>query len=425
VNGYSLQRVVLAATVYLLVIPVTSNEAAEQNAAPAPPRTPSSATAAVDPTAAEIRKAVDEAIRERLKDSKVVEIETSQAIAARLSEWAKLFGFFIGIPLALFATWLGILGFKSYKDFKAVVDNASEDVTRTLDAARKNADGLAEIANRTAGEVREMRANLQEQALKLRTELQEVGALVPQVQALSRRVATIENVVKFKGAGAIAPELKQHLSQTLKEYYDYLKNVGLTLKLRPPTVVIDGKKLNAYYVPGKNQIVAHPELIEHPDVALREFTHHVLGETKATFEGSKDHTGLESGLADYFPASFTGDPNFGKDIWPIFERHHPDFKVPSRNLRNRHKLSEIVFDPNSQHANGTVWGGAWWELRETLGREALDRLLIAAWQSFQFADSAKDIKVFPLEIIAQDSAINDGKHAHGIRQVFQKRGLSL
>lgn len=369
---------------------------------------------------------MDDAIQERLRDSKVVEVETSQAIASRLSEWAKLFGFFIGIPLALFAGWLGAVGFKSYRDVKAVIDRARKDVAQTFDKARENANSAADIALKTAEEVREIRANLQEEAQKLRTKLQEVGALVPQVQDLSQRVATIESVVKFKASKALTPDLKQQLGQALKEYYDYLKTVGLSLKLSSPTVVIKSKDLNASYAgPPSNQIVVHPDLIEFPDVALREFTHHVMHELKPDFDWSRDKPGLESGLADYLPASFMDDPDFGKDVWPVFERHNPGLKVPSRNLKNRRSFSEVVFDQGLQQNNGTIWGGAWWELREALGRDTLDTLLIAAWKSLRFADSTKDLKVFPLEMIQQDRALSAGKHEQEIRRVFEGRGLSL
>jgi hypothetical protein len=404
--------------VFTCVEPVVERPAAQGNAPAAP--------AVQNATDAQIRKAVDEAIQERLRDSKVVEVETSQAIASRLSEWAKLFGFFIGIPLALFAAWLGALGFKSYKDVKAVIDRARDDVTHTFDQAREDANSAAEIALKTAQEVREIRVTLQDEAEKLKTKLQEIGALVPQVQDLSQRVASIENVVKFKASKTLTRDVKQRLGQTLTEYYDYLKSVGLSLKLRSPTVVIDSTNLNASYAgPPTNQIVIHPDLIEFPDVALREFTHHVMGELKPDFEWSKDTPGLESGLADYFPASFMDDPDFGKDVWPVFERKHAGMKVPSRNLKNRRSFSEVVFDPGRHQGNGTVWGGAWWELREALGRETLDTLLIAAWKNFRFADSTKDLKVFPLEMIKQDSALGAGKHGQEIRRVFQSRDLPL
>ena len=410
------QRTAYVVAACLVIGVVTCvHPAAQGPPAPSLPNPSSGAQDLPDATAAEIRKAVDDAIRERLRDSRVVEVETTQAIATRLSEWAKLFGFFIGIPLALFAAWLGAVGFRSYKDVKAVIDRAREDVTRTLQKARK------------------ISATAQEEAQQLRSRVQEVSALVTQVQEqvqaqvqdLSQRVASIEDVVKFKASKTLTPELKQRLSGTLSQYYDYLKRVGLSLKVQSPTVVIDGKDLNASYAgPPKNQIVVHPDLIEFPDVALREFTHYVMGQIKPGFEWSNDIAGLESGLADYFPASFNGDPDFGKDIWPIFERNYGQ-KIPNRNLKHDRSFSEVVLGPGNQHSNGNVWGGAWWTLRDELGREAFDTLLIATWKSFDIAESAKHLNVFPLELIKQDGALNAGQHEPAIRRVFESRGLPL
>ena len=428
-NGARLRRIVPTTVFCLVAGVVIGSTAAAQSPPPTQPASSTNSPSArpnADPASAEIQKAVDDAIRERLRDSKVVEVETSQAIVTRLSDWAKLFGFFIGIPLALFAAWLGVVGFKSYKDVKAVIDRARDDVTRTFDKAREDANAAADAANKTAAEVREIRATLQAEAEKLRTKLQEVGALVPQVQELSQRVASIENVVKFKASKTLTPELKQHLSQTLQRYYDYLKSVGLSLKLRPPTVVVDSKDLNASYSPPpKNQIVVHPELIEYPDVALREFTHYVMGEIRPEFDWRKDVAGLESGFGDYLPASFIGDPDFGKDIWPIFERHFAGFKVPNRNLKHQRAFSEVVLDQDHQHSNGNIWGGAWWELREALGRETFDTLLMAAWKSCRIADATTQLSVFPLELMKQDRTLNAGKHERAIRRVFESRGQSL
>ena len=391
-------------------------------------------------TATEIRKAVDDAIRERLRDSKVVELETSQAIASRLSEWAKLFGFFIGIPLALFVAWLGAVGFKSYKDVKSVIDSARKDVTKAFNKARQDATSAGDAANKTADEVRAILAKAQEDARKFqdevqtfRAKLQEVGALVPQVQELSQKVATIENVVRFKASRSITPELKESINQTLQDYFGYLKSVGLSYKLRPPTVVVKGKVLNAYYegMP-KNQIVVHPDLIGQPYVVLREFTHHVLIEMKELKGGSDggmdasvDNAGLESGLADYLPSSFAADPDFGKDTWPLFERHTPGLKVRSRNLANQLPFSEINHKRFSPQENGTVWGGAYWELRDALGREALDALLLVAWKSLNLADAEKDLKLFPIELVKHDAALNGGAHQKEIRDVFKRRGLKF
>ena len=42
-----------------------------------------------------VKAQIEESIKEKFKDQKLVDIETSQAIAERLHGWAKMFGFFI------------------------------------------------------------------------------------------------------------------------------------------------------------------------------------------------------------------------------------------------------------------------------------------------------------------------------------------
>src|SRR5689334_20854541 len=73
-----------------------------------------------------LREQVEGIITERYKDQKVVELETTQAIASRLSEWAKLFGFFVGIPIAVLILILAILGIRTYTDFSNQVDKAQK-----------------------------------------------------------------------------------------------------------------------------------------------------------------------------------------------------------------------------------------------------------------------------------------------------------
>ena len=61
---------------------------------------------ALDPALSAVKQFIDVSVRsqilstvaERYKDQKLLEVETTQAIATRFSEWAKLLGFFIGIP---------------------------------------------------------------------------------------------------------------------------------------------------------------------------------------------------------------------------------------------------------------------------------------------------------------------------------------
>ena len=382
------------------------NSASEKAAAGAPSPSPVAAPETVSP---EVQRAVDKAIEDRLKDAKVVEVETTQNIATRLSEWAKLFGFFIGIPLALFAGILSFLGFRTYRDFVGKIAALHHGVQQNLEKIERESSAFAE--------------KLQ----KANAQLEEAATLNAQFRELTQKVDRIEKkVVRFEGTRSLTPEIEDSLQKALGEYCAYLKKVGLTIKPTIPTVVISDKTLNASYHSGNNsRIFIHPELAGCPDTALREFTHHVLQELKSEMVWRDDTAGVESGLADYLPASFLGNPDFGKDIWPVFERHNPGLKVPSRNLENRDSFSLIRFEKDHQHRYGTVWGGAYWELREALGREVLDRLLLAAWKEFDFEASQSDLQVLPRALLNQDKVIASGKHAKNIRAVFKSRGLAI
>ena len=401
--GWRLLGAALCACVLVLVPAARAGEGGQASTSPS---NPSPQPPAASP---EVQRAVDEAINARLKDSKVVDVETSQAIASRLAEWAKLFAFFVGIPLAICAATLGFLGFRTYSDFSTRVNNARDDALKRLADARTQAETIAKDFE------------------ALRARLAEINALASQVQALSQKVDRIEDVVRFKASPGLTPTLKQHLNQTLKEYYAYLKSVGLAVTLRTPTVVIDAKDLNAYYVPApKNQIVIHPELAPYPDVALREFTHHVLASLNPAWkEDTADPVGLESGLADYLPSSFLDRSDFGTEIWKVFAHHSPGAQIESRELHNRRSFSEIEKGKTEHHSSGTVWGGACWELRESLGRSLVDKLLLAAWKDCDLSATSSDLATFPRELLRQDAMLDAGKNSAKIREVFRGRDLDL
>src|SRR5438874_10019746 len=93
---------------------------------------------------AAIQHEVERVLSSKLKEQKSVELETSQAIVARLADWAKLFGFFVGIPLTLFFAILGFLGLKTYSDFSSRVSKAREEALRPLDSTKAEAERIAQ-----------------------------------------------------------------------------------------------------------------------------------------------------------------------------------------------------------------------------------------------------------------------------------------
>src|SRR5262249_41990668 len=107
---------------------------------------PAYAPEAVAPKSADLDLIVSNALAARLKDAKVVEIETAQAIAERFLAWAKSAAMLTAVPLALLVSVLGILGFSSWSDFTKRIDAANKDIAGKIEAARSKAQDVAEKA---------------------------------------------------------------------------------------------------------------------------------------------------------------------------------------------------------------------------------------------------------------------------------------
>jgi hypothetical protein len=86
-----------------------------------------------------IEDQVRETIENKFKDQKLLELETTFAISERVTNWAKRFAFWTGIPLALLIGVLTFLGFQKYTDFASKVDLAVATITPILEQSIKQA----------------------------------------------------------------------------------------------------------------------------------------------------------------------------------------------------------------------------------------------------------------------------------------------
>jgi F0F1-type ATP synthase membrane subunit b/b' len=96
---------------------------------------------------ARINEAVEETLSTRFKEQKFIELETSQAIAERLHAWAKLFGFWVGLPIALLLVILSVLGIEKYSDFRNLVDGLEKQVRPKVEQAKASAEQAQTIAD--------------------------------------------------------------------------------------------------------------------------------------------------------------------------------------------------------------------------------------------------------------------------------------
>jgi hypothetical protein len=152
---------------------------------------------------------VERTLEARLKDQKVVELETSLAIAERLSNWAKLFGAFIGIPVAALALTLGFLGFRTYKDFADLIRGAQATITPKLEQATREAETALGKAKEASSQVQKL-GDLAEQASQsfsdVSKKLAEVATLSGEVSQLKSRASDVQR--QLAEASELAGEVK-------------------------------------------------------------------------------------------------------------------------------------------------------------------------------------------------------------------------
>jgi hypothetical protein len=101
----------------------------------------------------DLRAHIRTAIREEWKDQRLVEFEITEKVLGKLSEWAKLLGYFAGVPLAAALLLLGFLGVKKYSDLWQLAAAAENKV-------RASVATLNKLAQETTSESQAIKAQL-------------------------------------------------------------------------------------------------------------------------------------------------------------------------------------------------------------------------------------------------------------------------
>jgi hypothetical protein len=158
------------------------------------------------------------AIKEQLKDQKVLEIETSWAIASRVTDWMKVLAFVLAFPLAI----LGAFGVKSYFDVMVVMrdsQQAAEAMKKQIEQSKATADETQkqiDTSKATADTVQQDVSGLQAKARVVfddlegrRSEVESLrGTIATMVAQAQQRSADLESVT------AQVDSIKEALSRT-------------------------------------------------------------------------------------------------------------------------------------------------------------------------------------------------------------------
>jgi hypothetical protein len=174
--------------------------------------------------------------------------------------------------------------------------------------------------------------------------------------------------------------VSERIENEIKEFIHYVEGIGFPVAGETVRISIaDLDSINAYYGLESNTITIDRRVVGDPYVPRREYMHHILWAVKSQVNFAIPLADIESGLADYFAASFANTPILGEHTAKVIGIGKLG-RSYVRRLDNDHVFTERGPD---YHVNdrGEMWGGAFWEIRDRLGRDFTDRLLVRAWLS--------------------------------------------
>jgi F0F1-type ATP synthase membrane subunit b/b' len=177
-----------------------------------------------------VKAQVEKAIQEKFKDQKLVDVETSQAIAERLHGWGKLFGFFVALPVAALLIVLSFLGIERYSDFKSMIGGVEQQVKPKLEQAQKTASAAT-------SEAEDAKKTIEGATVEAKRQLGSATELAKSVKGLSDRVSGLEQQTsnQMKGSSqridARVVELDQKIDAAAKDIAEQQKKLASTDEL--------------------------------------------------------------------------------------------------------------------------------------------------------------------------------------------------
>jgi uncharacterized protein (TIGR03437 family) len=150
------------------------------------------------------------------------------------------------------------------------------------------------------------------------------------------------------------------------------------------------------------------------DVIWHEYTHYIVYRAVG-YRQSQTFSALNEGFADYFAASFSNDPNVAEWAALIFGDRTPALRTVANDKRFPNSLVGEV------HLDGTIWSGALWEMRQTIGADKADRIIINTIPLLNGGSEYYD---------AAQAVINTSQLMYGstvgsqVSAIMQRRGLT-
>ena len=353
-----------------------------------------------------LRREVRASLKEEVKDQKLVELETVEAIVEKLSSWAKLFAFFVGAPVVLVFGMLGFFGIQKYSDFSALIKDETASVSNTLSDARNKASSLRQQADQ-----------IDKDYNTLRSRLAETAALTGKVEELSKKVDRIGEEIGLAPSAKNTPELQQTLAR-LRGFQSYLGQVGFHLQNEHPMLVettdsIPGNSI-ARFDEANNTLTLKSDQVGSLTLALSTYADHVIRVQKNFASAGYEYKqgisfyAAKFGLTAYLTCSFLDSSEF--------TYRQVDLSGSKTGLKDIRWAEE----------GANVWGALFWDIRTLLGQKQTDNLVVSAWLSVQPPINPDDFpSLFARHLLDRSKTTVDSKNYEKIVLLLKARGFAL
>ena len=202
--------------------------------------------------------------------------------------------------------------------------------------------------------------------------------------------------------------------------HDFFKKLGydkLDWSIKA-TVHVGDKYDNAYYSPMDKMMAFGDgnklnDLAKEESVAFHEYSHAHIAQI-VNLNYSAESGAMNEGQADYFACTISNDDKVGE--YAMAKMGKPYLRILTNDLKYPQDIEGEV------HADGRIWGGVLWDLRNVLGAETSDLLIHKSFYylrsgSPRFLDGAN-------AILTADKNLFGSKNTEKIREVFNKRGVN-
>ena len=206
----------------------------------------------------------------------------------------------------------------------------------------------------------------------------------------------------------------------------YLQSLGFNnVNNRPQPVNVNGTGVdNSWYSPTTGIITygrGGVDDAEDADVIMHEYGHAIQDNQVPDFGLTLEGGAMGEGFGDYLAATRYAEMNWAWRVY-IAEWDAVSYSPGSppylrRVDSTKHYPEDMV---GEVHADGEIWSACLWQMREALGAQAADEIIIESHfylaPTSQFRDGAE-------AIILADHNLNEGANETLIRDVFVERGI--